>query len=52
MTVLYIIFIYFMYNIFSGNIYRVENHSTYKTCTIYWTIIKPIAESIPTEGDY
>jgi hypothetical protein len=23
---------------------RVENHSTYKSCVMYWTIIKPLQE--------
>jgi mannose-6-phosphate isomerase-like protein (cupin superfamily) len=30
-----------------GNIYRLENHSGNQSCTIYWTIIKPMS----SEGD-
>jgi hypothetical protein len=25
-----------------GNIYRLENHSSYKSCTLFWTIVKPL----------
>mmetsp|Transcript_23386 Transcript_23386/g.38962 ORF Transcript_23386/g.38962 Transcript_23386/m.38962 type:complete len:829 (+) Transcript_23386:30-2516(+) len=30
-----------------GNIYRLENHSSAKSCMLFWTIIKPI-EEMPT----
>lgn len=29
-----------------GNIYRLENHSTTKPCTIFWNIIKPVESNV------
>jgi len=33
-----------------GNIYRLENHSTVKDCTIFWTIVQPIKSNSATDA--
>jgi len=33
-----------------GNIYRLENHSEYKTCMIHWCIIKPLEQPQQRQG--
>ena len=32
------------------NIYRLENHSTVKSCKLFWTIIKPIEQAVVEEN--
>ena len=34
-----------------GNIYRLENHSTAKSCMLFWTIIKPIEMEAPKDEE-